>query len=134
LNVLPLVVDLARPTPAMGWRNRECASFLARARHGFDLVMMLAVLHHILVTERIPLEELFALAEELTRGYLLIEFVGSDDPCFKRIVRGRGALYSHLTRERFEAAASERFDRVRSARIDGMERWIYLYRRRRAIS
>ncbi|HLH41124.1 MAG TPA: class I SAM-dependent methyltransferase [Bryobacteraceae bacterium] len=134
LNVLPLVVDLTRPTPAMGWRNRECAPFLARARHGFDLVMMLAVLHHILVTERIPLEELFALAEELTRDYLLIEFVGSDDPCFKRIVRGRDRLYSHLTRECFEAAASARFDLVSSTRIDGMERWIYLYRRRRAIS
>src|SRR5437867_9936137 len=31
LNILPLVVDLARPTPALGWRNGECASFLQRA-------------------------------------------------------------------------------------------------------
>ena len=55
---LPMVVDLTRPTPAMGWRNQECASFLDRARGGFDMVMMLAVMHHILVTERIPLEDL----------------------------------------------------------------------------
>jgi SAM-dependent methyltransferase len=131
LNVLPLVVDWARPTPAMGWRNRECASFLDRARGGFDLVMMLAVVHHLAVSERIPLEEIFALAAETTREYLLIEFVGSDDPCFRRIVRGRDQLYSHLTRESFEAAARERFDLVKSARIDGMERWIYLLRKRR---
>ena len=134
VNVLPLVIDLTRPTPAMGWRNRECASFLDRARQNFDLVMMLAVMHHMAVTERIPLEELFALAEELTRDCLLIEFIGSDDPCFKRIVRGRGRLYSHVTRERFEAAAGARFDLVSSTRIDGMERWIYLYRRRHATS
>jgi SAM-dependent methyltransferase len=132
LEVLPLVVDLTRPTPAMGWRNRECASFLERAREGFDVVMMLAVLHHMLVTERIPLEEIFELAQELTRESLLIEFVGPDDPMFKRIVHGRDRLYSHLTRERFEATAARRFELVRSTRIDGMERWLYLYRRRHA--
>ncbi len=63
LDVLPLVVDLTRPTPAVGWRNQECASFLDRARGGFDLVLMLAVVHHMLVTERIPLEDLLAVAD-----------------------------------------------------------------------
>jgi len=132
-NVLPLVVDLTRPTPAIGWKNRECASFLDRSRGHFDLVMMLAVVHHMTVTERIPLEEIFGLAEELTRGYMLIEFVAPEDPMFRRIVRGREPLYSHLTRERFEAAAREHFEPVKSARIDGLERWLYLYRRRRDI-
>ncbi len=131
LDVLPLVVDWARPSPAIGWRNRECASFLDRARGGFDLVMMLAVVHHLAVSERIPLDEIFALAAETTREYLLIEFVGSDDPCFKRIVRGRERLYSHLSREGFQAAAGKHFEPVTSARIDGMERWIYLLRKRR---
>lgn len=134
LDVLPLVVDLTRPTPATGWRNRECASFLDRARGGFDVVMMLAVLHHMLVTERIPLDEIFDVAQEMTREYLLIEFVAPDDPMFKRIVRGRDRLYSHLTREHFEGAALRDFELVRSARIDGLERWIYLFRKRRADS
>lgn len=128
--VLPLVVDLTRPTPAMGWRNQECASFLDRARGSFDMVMMLAVLHHIVVTERVPLEEVFALAAEITREYLFIEFVAPDDPMFQKIVRGRDELYSHLTQAGFEAAAARSFDLVRSRRIDGMHRWLYLYRRR----
>jgi SAM-dependent methyltransferase len=131
-DVLPLVVDLARPTPATGWRNREYASFLDRATGNFDLVMMLAVVHHMLVTERIPLEEILALAEELTREYVLIEFVAPEDPMFQRIVRGRDGLYSHMTRAWFEAAASQRFELVRSRRIDGLHRWLYLFRRRRA--
>lgn len=132
LDVLPLVVDLTRPTPAVGWRNRENESFLDRARGRFDLVMMLAVIHHMLVTERIPLEDLLDLAAELTRDYLLVEFVAPDDPMFRRIVRGREALYSDLTSMRFEAAATERFELVRSLRIDGMHRWLYLFRRRHA--
>lgn len=134
LDVLPMVVDLTRPTPAVGWRNQECASFLDRARGGFEMVMMLAVVHHMLVTERIPLDELLALVEELTQDYALIEFVAPEDPMFKRIVRGREELYSHLTNARFEATAAPRFELVRSIRIDGLHRWLYLFRRRRPAS
>ena len=131
-DVLPLVVDLTRPTPAVGWRNQECQSFLDRAAGGFDMVMMLAVMHHMLVTERIPLEDLLSLAAELTREYLLIEFVAPEDPMFQRIVRGREALYSHLSNARFEADAARHFELVRSIRIDGLHRWLYLFRRRRS--
>jgi hypothetical protein len=133
LDVLPLVVDLTRPTPAIGWRNQECDSFLQRAHGHFDMVLMLAVLHHMLVTERVPLEELLSLAAELTRDYLLIEFVAPADPMFRRIVRGREELYSHLTFERFEATAAPRFELVKSLRIEGLHRCLYLLRLRRAI-
>jgi SAM-dependent methyltransferase len=136
LDVLPLVVDLARPTPATGWRNQECQSFLDRARDQttgrFDLVLMLAVAHHMLVTERIPLDDLLALAGDLSREYVLIEFVAPQDPMFQRIVRGRESLYSHLTPDGFEAAAQSRWDLVRSKRITGLHRWLYLYRQRPA--
>jgi SAM-dependent methyltransferase len=132
LSVLPLVVDFTRPTPAAGWRNRECASFLQRAAGKFDLVMMLAVAHHVLVTERIPLEDLLGLADELSRGYVLIEFVAPADPMFQRIVRGRDELYEHFSPNWFEAAALSRFELVRSTKIDGLHRWLYLFRRRRA--
>lgn len=132
LDVLPLVVDLTRPTPAVGWRNGENSSFLDRARGRFDLILMLAVIHHILVTERIPLEDLLDLTAELTGDYVLIEFVAPEDPMFQRIVRGRESLYTHLTKAHFEAAALARFDLIRSAQMDGLHRWLYLFRRRRA--
>jgi hypothetical protein len=131
LNILPLVVDLTRPTPAIGWRNQENASFLDRGcQMNFDFVMELAVIHHMLVTERIPLQDLLDLTAELTRDFALIEYVAPADPMFRRIVRGRENLYAHLTREYFEAAANRRFELVRSTQIDGLQRWLYLFRRR----
>jgi len=132
LDVQSLVVDITRPTPASGWRNQECMSFLDRADGAFDMVFMLALMHHIVVTERIPLEDLLALAAEISREYLLIEFVAPQDPMFQRIVRGREALYSQLTQERFEDAAKPHWELVRSRQITGLHRWLYLYRRRRA--
>ena len=101
-----------RPWAGATWNARR---FSSGRQDNFDLVMMLAVAHHILVTERIPLEDLLALADELSKEYVLIEFVAPADPMFQRIVRGRDELYSHFSPAWFEAAARSRFELVRSA-------------------
>jgi SAM-dependent methyltransferase len=129
LAILPLIVDLCRPTPALGWRNRESPSFLDRASGAFDLVMMLAVLHHMLVTERVPLEELVALAADLTTGLLLVEFVAPEDPMFRQLVRGRDALYAHLNAAYFEDACARYFEIVRKHPIPHSARTLYLLRK-----
>jgi SAM-dependent methyltransferase len=131
LDILPLVVNLARPTPALGWRNEECPSFLERARGNFDLVFMLAVLHHLLVTEQIPLPEILELAAELTSQFLIIEFVTPADPMFRSLVRGREELYRELTKEYFEQFVNERFAITRSQQLNNT-RWLYLLRKRDA--
>jgi SAM-dependent methyltransferase len=104
-TVLPLVVDIARPPGACGWANRECESFLARARAQFDYVLLLALFHHLLVNERVPLPEIFALAAELTTQFAVMEYIDPADPQFERIARGRDSLHRELTRESFECAA-----------------------------
>ncbi len=129
LDIVPLVVNLTRPTPGMGWRGRECSSFLDRASGAFDLVLMLAVLHHILVTERVPLREVISLAAELTSDLLLIEFIGSEDSMFKRLVRGRDELYRGLTVAAFEAEVQRRFLIVQQQHVEGTDRRLYLLRK-----
>ncbi len=130
LDILPLVVDLCRPTPALGWRNRESPSFLDRATGNFDLVMMLAVVHHMLITERVPLPEILELAASLSTRLLLIEFVEPADPMFRRLVRGRDALYAHLTVAYFESACEAGFEVVRKHPIVNSSRTLYLLRKK----
>ncbi len=129
LDIQPLVVNAARPTPATGWRNEECPSFLDRASGAFDCVLMLAVLHHVLVTERVPLDDVLQLAAALTRDAAVIEFVAPEDPMFKRIARGRDHLHTGLTREAFEAACRPYFRIERSERAEGATRVLYLLRK-----
>jgi 2-polyprenyl-3-methyl-5-hydroxy-6-metoxy-1,4-benzoquinol methylase len=130
LDVLPLVVNLARPSPAVGWRNSECPSFLDRSRGKFDAVLMLAVIHHMIVTERVPLEEVISLAAELVTGLLIIEYVDPTDSMFRRLVRGRDSLHADLTVERFESVCRTRFDIVRTQHLSGTSRWLYVLRKR----
>jgi SAM-dependent methyltransferase len=133
LDVLPLVVNLARPTAGIGWRNTECASFLDRARGQFDAVLMLGVIHHLLVSERIPLPEIISLAAELTTNALVIEFVAPDDPMFRRITRGHDHLYTYLTKEFFEETYGKYFDLVRCERLDQTSRWLYLMKKKEVV-
>lgn len=130
LDLLPLVVDFSRPSPPIGWRNRECPSFLERATGGFDGVFLLAVLHHLLVTERLPLEQIIELAASLTTRVAVIEFVGPADSQFQRLLRGRDALHAHLTPAAFEAACQPWFEVLRSQRLDDSHRSLYLLRRK----
>lgn len=126
LDILPLVVDITRPSAGIGWRNQECTSFLDRARGRFDLVMMLAVLHHLMVGERIPLAEVLDLAAEVTTRFLIIEFIAPDNPMFRAMTRGREALHKDLTPALFERGASARFNLLRSRRPGNSSRWLYL--------
>jgi SAM-dependent methyltransferase len=129
LPILPLMSDIARPTPAVGWMNRENPSFLARAQGKFDLVLMYAVLHHLVITERVPLDRVFELVAHLTKRDAIVEFVGQNDPMFKVLLRGRGHLHLDHTREQFEQLAQRSFSVVRAQRVEGTERWLYLLRK-----
>lgn len=132
-DVLPLNVDLARPTPPVGWRNAEQSGFLERAtgKGGFDAVLMLALIHHMLVESQIPLADILGLAAELTNRWLLIEYVDPADPMFRALARGRDALYRDLTREAFEHAfEAAGFEAANSAAVSNGLRHLYLLRRR----
>ena len=129
-SILPLVLDLGRSTPAHGWRSREYASFLDRARGNFNLVMALAVLHHMLVTDGVPLGDALEFFAELTTDHLLLEYVDPKDNHFRALVRGRESIHEYLTRERFELHVAERFAIVRALEVKAGLRWIYLLKKR----
>lgn len=129
-DVLPLVGDLGRPSPALGWNYTEQPSLLDRAEGRFDLVMMLALVHHLLVTERIPLLDILGLAARLSSSHALIEWISPEDDHFKRIAGPNLPLYANLNAEAFEAAALSRFDILERIPLKGGHRCLYLLKRR----
>lgn len=130
LDILPLVVDIARPPGACGWENDEFPSFLERARGKFGCVLMLALIHHLLVNERAPLDRILGLASALTTGFAIIEYVDPADPQFQRIARGRDVLHRDLTRDSFEGETREFFDIVDSHNVTPTRR-IYVLAKKR---
>jgi SAM-dependent methyltransferase len=109
LSILTIHADLARPTPAVGWRNTESLALLPRLESQFDLVLMLAVIHHLLLMDQIPLSETLALCHRLTRRHLVLEWVPAADPMFQSLLRGRDDLYGSLSEADLLDACANRF-------------------------
>jgi SAM-dependent methyltransferase len=126
LDVLHLLVDFTAPTPALGWNGVECQSFDQRCEKRFDLVMGLAVLHHVLVAGRIPLDEVLSKLASYTRRHMIIEYVDPSDEMFDAIAQQRATRFDGLTRDSFESALQRRFRIDEAVELIPGRRTLYL--------
>jgi SAM-dependent methyltransferase len=130
-SILPLVVDIARPSPAGGWRNLEHESFISRCEGQFDCVLMLGMIHHLLVSERVPLDSILDLAADLTTDTAVVEYIGPEDPMFCSLLRGRDRLHAGFNRLSFEQACAARFRIVDTTSLPDCGRVLYYLRKTR---
>jgi hypothetical protein len=113
LSIQTIHADLARPTPAAGWENHETSSLLHRLAGQSDLVLMLAVIHHLILMEQIPVSAILELAHTLTSQYLVLEWVPVTDPMYQSLMRGRDSLYGSLSEVDLLTACEGRFRTLR---------------------
>jgi SAM-dependent methyltransferase len=118
LPIQTIHADLARPTPAVGWENAESVALLPRLEAQFDLVLMLAVIHHLLLMEQIPLPAILELCHRLTRRHLIVEWVPVEDPMYQSLMRGRDSLYGSLSEADLLAACTGRFTMIGRCALD----------------
>ena len=85
-NVLPLVADVADPSPGLGWRGRERLPLGDRGAPA--LILCLALIHHLVIGRNIPLDEFVAWLAQFG-AEVVLEFVGPDDPMVERLLRNR---------------------------------------------
>jgi hypothetical protein len=126
-EVLPLVMDLADPSPRLGWAHRERMSLADRGPA--DLVMALALVHHLAIGNNVPLPALGRWLGELGR-WALVEFVPKSDPQMQEMLALREDVFGGYTEEGFRSAVESSFGIVRREPIEGSERSLYLLRGR----
>ncbi len=126
-NLLPLVLDLTNPSPALGWANRERMGFLERGPA--DCVMALAIIHHLAISNNVPLLTLAEFFAEVG-DWLIIEFVPKVDSQVKRLLSTREDIFPDYNPEGFEAAFSQVFQIHAKEPIPGSKRYLYLLERK----
>ncbi|MCL4261400.1 MAG: DUF2610 domain-containing protein [Anaerolineales bacterium] len=126
-NLLPLLLDLTNPSPAIGWANRERDSFGGRGPT--DLVLALAVIHHLAISNNVPLPQLADFFAE-TGKWLVIEFVPKQDSQTQKLLVSRQDIFPDYTREGFESAFKEKFTMREAVKIRESERVLYLMERK----
>lgn len=127
-KILPLYVDLADSGGGIGWRGRERSGFFDRGRP--EVVLYLAVIHHMAITHNVPVPAQIDMLADLTPE-LVIEFPHHDDPMVKRLMRNkREGIHSDYSLPEFERALALRFDVRKSMLLDGGTRTIFHATRR----
>ena len=125
-DLLPLLMDLTNPSPNLGWDHAERTSFLDRGPA--DAVFALALVHHLAISNNVPLPLLARFFARAGR-WLIVEFVPKSDSQVKRLLATREDVFPDYTQAGFEAAFKESFEIVAAEAIEGSERTLYLMRR-----
>lgn len=126
-NLLPLVMDLTNPSPALGWQNCERMSFIERGPAG--AIFALALVHHLAISNNVPLS---LIAEFLSKIalWLIIEFVPKEDSQVQRLLASRLDIFTDYHQAGFERAFGEFFTIREAVNIKDSQRSLYLMQRK----
>jgi ribosomal protein L11 methylase PrmA len=126
-SVLPLVADIANPSPPLGWGGSERLSLLDRMTA--DTVVALALVHHIAIGRNVPLPMVLDLLARMG-GRVIIEWIPKEDPMVQRLIAGRDDVFPEYTARHFREAAAIRFHITNEVPIDQSSRVLFLLERK----
>ncbi|MDP1622336.1 MAG: hypothetical protein Q8M08_08345 [Bacteroidales bacterium] len=122
-NILPLVMDLTNPSPAIGWNNKERLSMTKRPHP--DAILALALIHHLAISNNLPLARIAKFLSKLSR-HLIIEFVPKTDTQVKKLLESRKDIFEEYDELHFEKEFSSFFEISAKEKILESERFVYL--------
>ncbi len=121
-SILPLVADVADLTPNRGWRGRERRSLPARGRP--ELVLCLALIHHLVLGIGVPLREVVDWLASLCQ-HVVLEFVTRDDPMARMLLRHKDEHYEDYSLDHFEECFGRRFELLDRQVLSSRTRILY---------
>ena len=126
-RILPLLLDLTNPSAAIGWANRERMSLAERGPA--DTVLALGLIHHLAISNNVPLERVAAYLSRLCRS-LIIEFVPKHDSQVDRLLVTREDIFDDYREDAFRSAFQAHFRTEDRRDIVDTDRVLYLMRTR----
>lgn len=126
-RLLPLVMDLTNPSPALGWSHTERMSWMERRSP--DLVLALGLIHHLAIAHNLPLARLREFFARLS-PWLAVEFVPKADGNAQKLLTVRDDIFAGYTREEFEKDFNRSYVTERATQVQDSQRVLYLMRRR----
>ena len=127
-NILPLYIDITNPSPAIGFRNEERSSFLQRFHS--ELVVALALIHHLVLRNNIPFLLLAQQFATLTGKFLIVEFVPLADEKARQLIVNKTSFHQPYDMMAFEENFGRYFTIEHKEMISGTQRALYCMRKK----
>jgi len=126
-NLYPIVLDISNPSSDIGWDNSERENILDRA--DADSVFALAVIHHLRITNNIPIQMIANFFHKATRKFLVIEFVGKNDSQVQKMLRNREDYFDDYNLHTFEKVFFQKFKLIEKISTIANKRYIYIFKK-----
>ncbi|MFC4231835.1 hypothetical protein ACFOW1_08030 [Parasediminibacterium paludis] len=127
-NITTFVADITEPTPGLGWDNTEKIPLLERLSG--EMILFLAVIHHIAIAKNVPLPLIASLANKLTTNYVITEFVPKSDNKVKQLLRSKEDFFSNYSENHFINCFSEYFSLIEVHQCEDSERKLFLWQKK----
>ncbi|MCJ2376887.1 class I SAM-dependent methyltransferase [Vibrio sp. ZSDZ34] len=124
ISILPVVLDLFNPSPAIGYENKERISFSQRGN--FQVIIALALIHHLAIVNNTPLNKIVDMFHSLVTEILIIEFVPKIDSQVKVLLETREDVFPDYHEDGFEEALQGKFTVVKKELVPDSCRTIYI--------
>jgi ribosomal protein L11 methylase PrmA len=126
-GIQPLVMDLANPSPGLGWAGAERRSLADRANA--DAILALALIHHLAIGRNVPLP---AIADWFARlaPHAIVEWVPKTDPMVRFLLESREDVFPDYHLDGFRAAMATRFETLAETALPDSPRVLFHLRRR----
>lgn len=122
-NILPLVMDLANLSPGQGWAGCERKAFDKRTMP--DLVISLALIHHLRISANVPVAMFLDWLRALG-STVILEFVDRHDEMVEKLLTNKKEQYDDYNKDAFQRAVEDRFVIRESKDLKGGRRTIYM--------
>ncbi|PIY80618.1 MAG: SAM-dependent methyltransferase [Candidatus Pacebacteria bacterium CG_4_10_14_0_8_um_filter_42_14] len=124
--LLPLLMDFSNPSPGLGWNHSERKSLSQRGKA--DLVMALALIHHLAISNNLPLPSIAHYFASICK-FIIIEFIPKEDSQVQKLLANREDIFENYDKFSFEGAFEKYFDLIAKEPILKKSlRTIYLYK------
>ncbi len=125
-NIQPLILDISKPSPAIGVNNEERNSFIKRANA--DMVLALALIHHLVIGKNIPFLSVAEFFHSISK-FLIIEFVPLHDEKVRFMLEQKNTTPNNYDIDNFETCFEQYFTIEKKELIGGSDRTLYLMKR-----
>lgn len=127
-TILPLILDLTNPSPAIGWEHQERLSFIERGP--VDAVLALGLIHHLAIVNNLPLSKIAHFFSKIC-DHLILEFIPKSDSQVIKLLSTREDIFPDYTLEDMLTCFDTYFTLTKAHHFKNSERSLLLFKIKR---
>jgi hypothetical protein len=125
-NIFPLIGNIAEPTPSIGVLNSETETIYKRGES--DVVLALAVTHHLYFTNKLSFEQINKVLTKFCRKFIIVEFIKKEDQKIKILTENKNYDFIKYNEFEFLLPYEKDFSLIEKKELKDSNRILFMFK------